>query len=191
MLFQRTEKRMVRWLAGAVVVLPLLIGGAVPCPEPNYPDITKGPFPVDPNMVQGQLLDWIRLEVGQRWVHTRTWCDPEGDPARAEIVSAPEGVQIVNKPKISSYTLLWTPAEPMLAAIVVRVTDMPLRGQPTSNTGTILVHVVAPEQRPASGGCASQPQKKPSQPQEKTSKPQKPAPPQKRSQPPSTWTWGQ
>ena len=172
---------MVRWLAGAIVVLPLLIGGAVPCPEPNYPDITEAPFPVDPNLVQGRLLDWIHLEVGQRWAHTRTWCDPEGDPARADIVSAPEGVQIVNKPKISSYTLLWTPSQPMLAAIVVRVTDMPLRGEPTSSTGTILVRVVAPEQRSATGGCASRPQEKRSQPQTQ----------KKRPQPQRDWTWGQ
>jgi hypothetical protein len=149
---------MVRWLASAVVLLPLLIGGNSLCPEPNHPDPADCPFPVDPNLVVGTLLDWVRLEVGERFIYARTWCDPEGDPAEAEVVSGPAGVQIVNKPKISSYTLLWTPREPMTTAIVVRVTDRPIRGQPNSAVGTILIQVVPREQQPAPRLCGGQPQ---------------------------------
>jgi hypothetical protein len=153
------EKTMMRWLTGVAVVLPLLIGGTRPCPEPNYPDIRSCPFPADPNLVVGKLLDCIHLEVGQKLIHTRTWCDPEGDPARAEIVSGPEGVQIVNKPQISSYTILWTPRQPMIAAIVVRVTDEPAHGQPKSADGTILVQVMPRgERRPAPRLCGGPPQ---------------------------------
>jgi hypothetical protein len=151
------EKRMMRWLASAAVVVPLLIGG-VPCPEPNYPDIRNCPFPVDPNLVVGRLLDCVRLEVGQPFTQTRTWCDPEGDPARAEILAGPAGVQIINKPKIRSYTLLWTPRQPMIAAIVVRVTDEPAHGQPKSADGTILIQVVPRGQRPAPRLCGGPPQ---------------------------------
>lgn len=152
------EKKMMRWLAGAAVVLPLLIGGNRPCPEPNYPDIRNCPFPVDPNLVVGKLLDWIRLEVGQELIHTRRWCDPESDPARAEIIAGPEGVQIINKPKISSYTLLWRPRQPMTAAIVVRVTDEPAHGEPKSADGTILIQVVPRGQRPGPRLCGGPPQ---------------------------------
>ena len=99
---------MMRWLAVAAVVTPLLIGSGPPCPEPNTPDIRDCPFTVDPSMVVGKLLDCVRVELGQRFVQTRTWCDPEGDPAR-RILAAPEGVQIINRPKTTSYTVLWTP----------------------------------------------------------------------------------
>lgn len=149
---------MMRWLTGVAVVLPLLIGGTRPCPEPNYPDIRHCPFPVDPNVVVGKLLDCVRLEVGQRLAHTRPWCDPEGDPVRVEIVSAPPGVQIINKPGISSYTLLWTPKQPMTAAIVVRATDEPAGAEPKSAEGTILVHVVPRGRRPAPRLCGGPPQ---------------------------------
>jgi hypothetical protein len=151
------EKRMMRWLTGVAVVVPLLIGNA-PCPEPNYPNIRDCPFAADPNLVVGKLLDCVRLEVGQLFTQTRTWCDPEGDPARAEVLSGPPGVQIINKPRIHSYTLLWTPRQPMVAAIVVRVTDDPLHGQAKSADGTILVQVVPRGQRAAPRLCGGPPQ---------------------------------
>lgn len=135
--------------------MPLLIGNIGPCPEPNTPDIQDCPFTVDPRMVVGKLLDCVRLEAGQQFMQTRTWCDPEGDPANAELLAAPEGVQIINRPKTSSYTLLWTPRQVMTAAIVVQVTDQPAHGEPKSSTGTILVQVVPRKQRPVSKGCGS------------------------------------
>ncbi len=140
-----------------MILLPLLVGGNSRCPEPNYPELGDCPFEVDPNWVVGRFLGWLRVEVGQRLTHTRTWCDPEGDPATAEIVAGPEGVQLVNKPKVSSYTLLWTPREPTIAAIVIRVTDQPTHAQPQSATGTILVQVVPRGQKTAPKGCGSPP----------------------------------
>jgi hypothetical protein len=152
------EKSMMRWLALTVIVTPLLIGSGPPCPEPNTPDIGDCPFAVDPNMVVGKLLDCVRLEVGQQFMQTRTWCDPEGDPAKAEILAGPEGVRIINKPKVSSYTLLWTPRQPMTVAIVVRVTDEPAHGQPKSADGTILIQVVPRGRRAAPRLCGGPPQ---------------------------------
>jgi hypothetical protein len=149
---------MMRWLASLAVVAPLLIGsGGNPCPEPPPFDIRNCPFRADPAMVVGKLLDCVRLEVGRPFTQTRTWCDPEGDPARAEILAAPKGVQIINKPRISAYTLLWTPRQIMTAAIVVRVTDEPAHGQPASSTGTILVQVVPRGQHVVPKGCGGQP----------------------------------
>ena len=84
-------------------------------------------------------------------------CPFEGDPARASIASATEGVQIIDRPKISSYTLIWTPMQMGVYAIVVRVTDDPPSGQPKSTTGTVLVEVVPRGQRPAPRGCGSPP----------------------------------
>ncbi len=146
-----------RWLASAAVVVPLLIGGSgrSPCPEPNTPDIRDCPFPADPGMVVGKLLACVRVEAGQPFTMTRTWCDPEGDPARAELLAAPEGVQIIDRPKTSSYTVLWTPRQIMTAAIVVQVTDQPAHGQPKSSTGTILVQVVPRGQHAVGKGCGS------------------------------------
>jgi len=146
---------MMRWLVVATLVTPLLIGSRSPCPEPNTPNIEDCPFTVDPDIVVGKLLDCVRLEVGQQFMQTRTWCDPEGDPATVEILAAPEGVQIINRPKTSSYTLLWTPRQIMTAAIVVQVTDQPAHGQPKSSIGTIVIHVVPHKQRSVSKGCGS------------------------------------
>ena len=147
-----------RWLAGAIVLLPLVLGGSKPCPEPNYPSIEDCPFAADPNLVVGKLLDWVRLEVGQKLAYTRTWCDPEGDPAQVTVVSGPPGLQIVNRPKIGTYTLLWTPSQPMTTAIVVQVTDKPAHGEPKSATGTILVQVVPRGQSLRTAGrCGGQP----------------------------------
>ncbi len=146
---------MIRWLTSAAVVVPLLIGSVGPCPEPQTIDPRDCPFPVDPNMVAGRLLDCVRIEVGQQFIQTRTWCDPEGDPARVELLASPEGVRIINRPKTSSYTLLWTPRQIMTAAIVVQVTDQPAHGQPKSSAGTILVQVVPRQQHRAPKGCGS------------------------------------
>ena len=150
---------MLRWLGCAILLLPLVTGGTPRCPEPQRPSLADCPFQVDPGVVQGTLLDCLRIEVGQRLTHTRTWCDEEDDPGEARLVSAPPGVELIDKPKVNAYTLLWTPREPMTAAIVVEVTDRPLDRQPKSSTGTILVQVVprgSPLRR-APGGCGGRP----------------------------------
>ncbi len=142
------------------ILLPLLVGSNAPTPEPVYPPIEDCPFPVDPNLVVGKLLGWVRVEVGKELIHTRTWSDPNGDMARVEIVSGPDGARIVNKPRTGSYTIFWTPRQITTTAIVVRVTDEPLAGPPLSDTGTILVQVVPRGQRTAArggGGCGSPP----------------------------------
>jgi hypothetical protein len=147
-----------RWILGLSILLPLLVGSNAPAPQSNYPRIEDCPFKVDPNRVVGKLLGWVRVELGKELIHTRTWHDPNGDPAKVEIVSGPEGVKLVNKPNIGSYTIFWTPSQIMTTAIVVRVTDDPQSGKPLSDTGTILVQVVPRGQRVATargGGCGS------------------------------------
>jgi len=148
-----------RWILALSILLPLLVGSNIPAPQPNYPRIEDCPFPVDPNLVVGRLLGWMRVELGKEIIHTRTWSDPNGDLATVEIVSSPEGVKLVNKPKTGSYTIFWTPRQIMTTAIVVRVTDDPRSGKPKSDTGTILVQVVPPGRRAVSrgGGCGSPP----------------------------------
>lgn len=148
---------MARVLAVAIVVLPLLLGGSSPCPEPNLPAIDDCPFAFDPNLVVGQFLGWVRIEAGRQLVHTRTWCDPDGDPARAELLDGPEGMQIYNKPKLRSYTLVWTPRQPQVVAAVVRVTDEPRLGDPAGSTGTVLIQAVSPDGRTAPGRCGGRP----------------------------------
>jgi hypothetical protein len=145
-----------RTLAGVIILLPLLVG-ANGGPEPSYPSLRDCPFEVDPNLVVGRFLGCVRLEVGQEFIRTGTWRDAEGDPARAEILAGPEGLQLINKPRISSYTLLWRPRRPMITAIVIRVTDEPLDAPPQSQTGTIIVQVVSNRSRLAPRGCGGQP----------------------------------
>ncbi len=147
-----------RWLASTMILLPLLVGGAAPRTEPNYPGLEDCPFAVDPNLVVGKLLACVRVEVGGRLIHTRTWSDPEGDPVEVKILRAPQGVQIMNRPKVYSYTILWTPTRIETAAIVVQATDRPARGKPASSVGTILVQVVPRGQKPAPRGCGGPPQ---------------------------------
>ncbi len=147
-----------RWLASTMILLPLLVGSAAPHTEPNSLRLEDCPFAVDPNLVVGKLLAWVRVEVGRQWIHTRTWSDPEGDPAEVRILKGPPGVQIVNRPNVHSYTILWTPTQIMTTAIVVQATDRPARGQPASSVGTILVQVVPRGQRPAPHGCGGPPQ---------------------------------
>jgi len=149
---------MARWLASMTILLPLLVGGAAPRTEPNLPRLEDCPFAVDPNLVVGKLLACLRVELGRQMIHTRTWYDPEGDPAEVKILKGPQGVQILNRPKIRSYTILWTPTQIMTTAIVVQVTDQPARGQPASSVGTILVQVVPRGQQPAPRGCGGPPQ---------------------------------
>lgn len=147
-----------RWLLALSILLPLLVGSNAPAPQPDSPRIEDCPFPADPNLVVGRLLGWVRVELGKELIHTRTWFDPNGDLAKVEIVSGPDGVKIVNKPKIGSYTIFWTPRQIMTTAIVVRVTDDPRSGKPLSDTGTILVQVMPRGQRVATskgGGCGS------------------------------------
>jgi len=144
-----------RRIAGLLILLPLLIGGKTEYPEPHYPALDDCPFEVDPNLVVGKLLGWVRVELGKELIHTRTWYDPNGDLANVEIASGPEGVSIVNRPKTGSYTVLWTPRQVQTCAIVVRVTDIPRTGVPKSDTGTILVQVV-PRGRPRTPrGCGA------------------------------------
>jgi len=141
-----------------MTLLPLLVGSAAPRTEPNSPRLEDCPFAVDPNLVEGKLLACVRVEVGRQMIHTRTWSDPEGDPAEVKIRKGPPGVQIINRPKVHSYTILWTPTRIETAAIVVQVTDQPARGQPASSIGTILVQVVPGGQQPAPRGCGGPPQ---------------------------------
>jgi hypothetical protein len=141
-----------RTLASTLVLLPLLFSTNNRCPEPNYPSVEDCPFAVDPNLVVGRFLGWVSVEVGQELGHTRTWCDPDGDPAVVEMLRGPEGVELISRPRTASYTLLWRPRQATIAAIVLRVTDKPAQGQPKSSTGTILVQVV-----PAKKGLASSP----------------------------------
>jgi hypothetical protein len=149
---------MMRWLASMMTLLPLLVGRAAPRTEPNYPRLEDCPFAVDPNLVVGRLLACVQVEVGRQLIHTRTWSDPEGDPAEVRILKAPQGVQIVNRPKVHSYTILWTPTRIETTAIVVEATDQPARGKPASSVGTILVQVVPHGQPPAPRGCGGPPQ---------------------------------
>jgi hypothetical protein len=148
-----------RKIAGLLILLPLLVGGNAPAPQPNYPRIEDCPFPVDPNLVEGKLLGWMRVELGKELIHTRTWYDPNGDLAKVEIVRGPDGVKLVNKPKTASYTIFWTPRQVITTAIVVRVTDDPRSGKPMSDTGTLLVQVVPQGQRvvPKAKGCGGPP----------------------------------
>jgi hypothetical protein len=149
---------MMRWLASMMTLLPLLVGSAALRTEPNCPRLEDCPFAVDPNLVEGKLLACVQVQVGRQLIHTRTWSDPEGDPAEVKILKAPPGVQIINRPKVHSYTILWTPTQIMTTAIVVQATDRPARGQPASSVGTILVQVVPRGQHPAPHGCGSPPQ---------------------------------
>jgi len=146
----------VRVLAVAIVVLPLLLRGA-PCPEVNLPAMEDCPFAFGPSLIVGQYLGWIRVEAGRQLVHTRTWCDPDDDPARAELLAGPDGMRLFNKPRISSYTLVWTPKRAGVFAAVVRVTDEPRSGEPAGSTGMILIQVAAPARRVAPGLCGGPP----------------------------------
>jgi len=144
---------MARILIGLVVLLPLVVGTNSSDQQVSPPQIQDCPFPVDPNLVVGKLLGWARVELGQSLDHTRTWSDPDGDSVTIELLSAPEGVRLINKPKIHSYTLLWRPKSVMTTAIVIRITDKPIRGEPMSDTGTLLVQVVPASKRSAPRLC--------------------------------------
>ena len=108
---------------------------------------------MDPNLVVGRLLACVRVEVGQPMIHTRTWHDPDGDPATVTVLHGPAGVRIVNRTRTGSYTILWTPKQIQTCAIVVQVTDQPARGKPKSDIGTIMVQVVPRGSRLAPHGC--------------------------------------
>ncbi len=149
---------MMRWLTSVMVLLPLLVGSAVPRTEPDYPRLVDCPFAVDPNLVEGKLLACVRVELGRQLIHTRTWSDPEGDPATVKILKGPRGAQIIDSPQTHSYTIRWTPTRIETVAIVVQATDQPARGQPASSVGTILVQVVPHRHQPAPHGCGGPPQ---------------------------------
>jgi hypothetical protein len=148
---------MMRALVGVAILLPLLIGTSSPSPGSDAPTLEDCPFEVDPHLVTGKLLGWVEVEVGQQLAHTRTWSDPDGDSASVEIVAGPEGVKLINKPRIRSYTILWKPKQLMTTAVVVRVTDKPVTGQPESQTGTLLVQVIPAARRRPPSLCGGQP----------------------------------
>ncbi len=148
---------MLRTLISLIVVVPLLIGTNDPCPEPDYPRIADCPFPVDPNLVEGKLLGWLQVELGEPLAHTRTWCDADGDSVAVEIVKGPDGVRLINKPRITSYTILWRPRHLTTTAIVLRATDNPVVGLPKNDVGTLLIQVVPTMKRSRSGGCGGRP----------------------------------
>jgi hypothetical protein len=152
----QTEQGMMRWLMSMAILLPLAVGGIPQRAEPNYPKLENCPFPVDPNLVVGKLLGWVRIELGKTLIHTRTWRDPNGDPAEVKILRGPPGVRILNRHEITSYTVIWTSRQIMTTAIVVQVTDRPATGEPKSDTGTILIQVVP--RRLAPRGCGGPPQ---------------------------------
>ena len=147
-----------RWFTTVVILLPLLAGAPAPRTEPSPPALEDCPFAVDPNLVVGRLLACVRVELGQPMIHTRTWHDPDGDPAQVKILKGPEGARIVNRPRTGSYTILWTPRQLQTCAIVVQVTDQPARGQPKSDVGTIVVQVVPRGSRLTPHGCGGPPQ---------------------------------
>jgi hypothetical protein len=147
------EQDRMRWFTSMVILLPLLVGSVPRQAEPSGQQPGDGPFPVDPNLVVGRLLACVRVEVGQPLLHTRTWRDPDGDPATVTILHGPPGVRIVNRPQTGSYTILWTPTQIQTCAIVVQVTDQPAKGKPKSDVGTIVVQVVPRRSRLAPHGC--------------------------------------
>jgi hypothetical protein len=148
---------MARILTATIFLLPLLVGLNAAPPERGDSLLADCPFPVDPNLIVGRLLDCLCIELGQDLIHTRQWSDPDDDSARVEVLSGPEGLRIINKPKTHSYTLLWTPQRPMTAAIVLRVTDRPTDSLPKSDTATLLVRVLPPKKRSAPRLCGSPP----------------------------------
>lgn len=148
---------MARTLMSLVVVLPLLFGMNNSESVPVRPDIADCPFAVDPNLVEGTLLGWLQVEVGRQMAHTRTYSDPDGDSVKVEIVKGPDGATLINKPRIHSYTLLWTPPHPTTTAIVVRATDNPVLGPPASTVGTLLIQAVPSSQRRTASPCGGQP----------------------------------
>jgi hypothetical protein len=148
---------MTRMAVSLVVVVPLLFGMNGSEPAIVHPDIADCPFPVDASLVEGTLLGWLQVEVGRQMAHTRTYSDPEGDSVKVEIIKGPEGATLINKPRIHSYTILWTPTHPTTTAIVVRATDNPVTGSPASSVGTILIQAVPASQRRGASPCGGQP----------------------------------
>ncbi len=138
-------------------LLPLLVGGATQRAEPNCPKLEDCPFAVDPNLVVGKLLACLRVPLGQQMIHTRTWYDPEGDSVEVKTLKGLGGVQIVNGPKSGSYTILGTPRQVLIAALVVQATDQPAQNRPGTDTGTILVQVVPDRPRFAPHTCGGPP----------------------------------
>ena len=104
---------------------------------------------VNPEGVQGVTAGYGYVITGQgggEWTVKIT-------DGRVEVLQGPEGLELINRPKTASYTLLWTPRHPMTTAIVLRVTDEPTLARPKSDTGTLLVQVVPRRKRFAPGLC--------------------------------------
>jgi hypothetical protein len=147
-----------RIAAGILVILPLLVGGSPPATTLNSIGAAACPFAYDPNLVEGRLLGWLQVEVGRSITHTRTWYDADEDEGFAEIVKGPPRARLIYRPKVRSYTILWTPQEPQTTAVVVKVTDKPQTGVPKSDTGTILIQVLPHQRRQAPRFCGGPPQ---------------------------------
>ena len=146
-----------RALAGILILLPLLVGASATNPPSEGTGDQTCPFSYDPALVEGELLGWLVAEVGQTIDHTRTWSDPDDDEATVEIVKGPRNALLVNRPKTHSYTIIWTPRQPEIIPIVLRITDNPPSGQPQSTVGTLLVQILPPH-RSSRSPCGGRPQ---------------------------------
>lgn len=147
-----------RALAGILILLPLAVGATTEPRASEGASAQTCPFSFDPNLVEGTLLGWLVVEVGQSIYHTRTWSDPDGDEAMIEMVKGPQNAFLVNRPKTHSYTILWTPQQPQTTAIVLRITDNPPSGEPLSVTGTLLIQVVPSQPSLTRSPCGGRPQ---------------------------------
>ena len=148
---------MQRTLIALIVLLPLLVGNEPNCPEPDYPRIEDCPFEVDPGLIEGVFLGWLRTELGREMDYTGTWCDENGDLVVLEILDGPPALTLINRSRTASYTLLWTPTRLGVQRIVIRITDKPAIALPESNVGTILLEVVPARHALGPRVCGGQP----------------------------------
>ena len=142
-------KKPINYLSFVLVIV--LVGQIVfglTCPDPVDCPI---PFEHDPNMIVGQQLGGSVIALGETFVYDVNVCDPDetNQGFIFEIVRPPTGATIT-----SSGTLTWKPGITQLAYLVVKVTDVPVTGQPLSVFGTFGVLVIPPNRPPVIiGGC--------------------------------------
>ncbi|NLZ06663.1 MAG: hypothetical protein GXY19_15970 [Phycisphaerae bacterium] len=110
------------------------------CLQPVW--IGPAPFPYDPNMIQGLLIDCHAVTAG-KFNRTRRVCDPDGDPVDVELLAGPAGMEVTQDLEASTWTLAGELA-PGLHAIVVCAIDRPLYGDPNETIVTILVDAERP-----------------------------------------------